>query len=77
MNEQHKPVACLFLMQNNAEDDDILFLPCALISRRHHSDGLPLGFQIAGRLFDDATVLRAARAYERATDWHTRRPPLQ
>jgi hypothetical protein len=24
--------------------------------------------------FDDATVLRIARAYERVTDWHTRRP---
>jgi aspartyl-tRNA(Asn)/glutamyl-tRNA(Gln) amidotransferase subunit A len=39
-------------------------------------DGLPIGLQIAGRPFDEETVLRAAHAYEQATEWHTRRPPL-
>ncbi|MFZ2003973.1 MAG: amidase [Stellaceae bacterium] len=38
--------------------------------------GLPLSFQIVGRRFDDATVLRAADAYERATPWRSRRPAL-
>jgi aspartyl-tRNA(Asn)/glutamyl-tRNA(Gln) amidotransferase subunit A len=38
--------------------------------------GLPLSFQIVGRRFDDATVLRAADAYERATPWRNRRPAL-
>jgi len=38
--------------------------------------GLPIGLQIAGRAFDEATVLRVAHAYERATDWHRRRPPI-
>ncbi len=38
--------------------------------------GLPLSFQIVGRRFDDATVLRAADAYERATPWRQRRPAL-
>ena len=37
-------------------------------------DGLPTSLQIVGRPFDDATVLRIARSYERATPWHTRRP---
>jgi aspartyl-tRNA(Asn)/glutamyl-tRNA(Gln) amidotransferase subunit A len=37
--------------------------------------GLPLGMQIAGRPFGEMTVLRVADAYERATDWHRRRPP--
>lgn len=31
--------------------------------------GLPLGIQLAGRVFEDATVLRAAHAFERATPW--------
>ena len=31
---------------------------------------------LAGRPFEDATVLRAAHAYEQATDWHLRRPSL-
>jgi aspartyl-tRNA(Asn)/glutamyl-tRNA(Gln) amidotransferase subunit A len=39
-------------------------------------DGLPLGMQIVGRPFDEITVLRVADAWQRATDWHTRRPPL-
>jgi aspartyl-tRNA(Asn)/glutamyl-tRNA(Gln) amidotransferase subunit A len=38
--------------------------------------GLPLSFQIVGKRFDDATVLRAADAYERATPWRSRRPAL-
>jgi aspartyl-tRNA(Asn)/glutamyl-tRNA(Gln) amidotransferase subunit A len=38
--------------------------------------GLPVGMQFVGRPFDEATVLRAADAYQRATDWHTRRPPV-
>jgi aspartyl-tRNA(Asn)/glutamyl-tRNA(Gln) amidotransferase subunit A len=29
-----------------------------------------------GRPFDEATVLRVADAYQRATDWHRRRPPI-
>jgi len=39
-------------------------------------DGLPLAMQIVGRPFDEATVLRAAHAYETATSWRTRRPTL-
>jgi aspartyl-tRNA(Asn)/glutamyl-tRNA(Gln) amidotransferase subunit A len=35
-----------------------------------------MGLQIIGRPFDEATVLRVADAYQRITDWHTRRPPL-
>ena len=38
--------------------------------------GLPLALQIAGRPFDEATVLRVAHAYEQNTLWHTRRPPI-
>jgi len=40
------------------------------------TSGLPIGMQIVGRPFDEATVLRAADAYQRSTDWHTRHPVL-
>jgi aspartyl-tRNA(Asn)/glutamyl-tRNA(Gln) amidotransferase subunit A len=40
------------------------------------SNGLPLSVQFVGRYFDDATVLRVAAAYERATQWHQRKPPI-
>jgi aspartyl-tRNA(Asn)/glutamyl-tRNA(Gln) amidotransferase subunit A len=48
-----------------------LSLPCGF-SRA----GLPLAFQIVGRPFDEATVLRAGHAYQRVTDWHARVPEL-
>jgi aspartyl-tRNA(Asn)/glutamyl-tRNA(Gln) amidotransferase subunit A len=38
--------------------------------------GLPFSLQIVGRLFDEATVLRAGDAYEKATPWRDRRPVL-
>jgi aspartyl-tRNA(Asn)/glutamyl-tRNA(Gln) amidotransferase subunit A len=38
--------------------------------------GLPIGMQLVGRPFDEATVLRVADAYQRLTDWHVRRPVL-
>jgi aspartyl-tRNA(Asn)/glutamyl-tRNA(Gln) amidotransferase subunit A len=46
-------------------------VPCGLSAQ-----GLPIGMQLVGRPFDEATVLRAADAYQRVTDWHTRRPVL-
>jgi aspartyl-tRNA(Asn)/glutamyl-tRNA(Gln) amidotransferase subunit A len=46
-------------------------LPCGF-----DGQGLPVGLQIVGQRFDEETVLRVAHAYEQATDWHLRRPPL-
>jgi aspartyl-tRNA(Asn)/glutamyl-tRNA(Gln) amidotransferase subunit A len=39
-------------------------------------NGLPLGMQILGRPFGETTILRVGHAYERATEWHRRRPAL-
>jgi aspartyl-tRNA(Asn)/glutamyl-tRNA(Gln) amidotransferase subunit A len=51
-------------------------LPAISVPCGFSDDGLPIGLQLVGAPFDEATVLRAAQAYESATDWHTRRPPL-
>lgn len=40
------------------------------------SGGFPLAFQLAGRPFDEASVFAAGAAYERATPWRLRRPPI-
>jgi aspartyl-tRNA(Asn)/glutamyl-tRNA(Gln) amidotransferase subunit A len=53
-----------------------LGLPALAVPCGFSREGLPLAFQIVGRPFDEATVLRTGRAYERATGWHQRRPPL-
>jgi aspartyl-tRNA(Asn)/glutamyl-tRNA(Gln) amidotransferase subunit A len=53
---------------------NLLGLPAVVVPCGVSREGLPVSIQIVGRAFDDATVLRLARAYERATDWHTRRP---
>ena len=50
--------------------------PAIVLPMGFSADGLPLSLQLAGRPFDDATVLRLAHAYEGATEWHKRRPPL-
>jgi aspartyl-tRNA(Asn)/glutamyl-tRNA(Gln) amidotransferase subunit A len=46
-------------------------VPCGLSTNR-----LPVGLQIVGNHFEEATILRIAAAFEAATDWHTYYPPL-
>jgi len=48
-----------------------LSVPCGFTAT-----GLPIGLQIAGRPFDESTVLRAGHVYEQNTDWHSRRPDV-
>jgi aspartyl-tRNA(Asn)/glutamyl-tRNA(Gln) amidotransferase subunit A len=48
-----------------------LALPCGFSASE-----LPLSLQLSGRPFEEATVLRVGHAYEKATAWHTRRPPV-
>lgn len=55
----------------NITGSPTLALPCGF-----SSSGLPLSLQLAGRPFDETTVLRVGHAYEQATAWHTRRPPV-
>jgi aspartyl-tRNA(Asn)/glutamyl-tRNA(Gln) amidotransferase subunit A len=56
----------------NLTGQPTISLPCGFTS-----DGLPIGLQLAGQRWEESTVLRAAHAYEQATEWHTRRPPIQ
>jgi aspartyl-tRNA(Asn)/glutamyl-tRNA(Gln) amidotransferase subunit A len=47
-----------------------LVVPCGF------SEQMPVGLQLVGRPFDEATLLRAGDAYQRVTDWHTQLPTL-
>ena len=49
--------------------------PAVSINCGFSDEGLPIGLQIGGRPGADQMVLNVAYAYERATDWHNRRPP--
>ena len=52
---------------------DLTGLPAISIPCGFGSAGLPVGLQIAGKAFDETTILRVANAYEQATSWHLRR----
>ena len=47
-------------------------IPCGLSSK-----GLPIGLQLMGRPFEENIVLRAAYAYEQATNWRSKRPVIR
>lgn len=52
-----------------------LGLPSLALPAGATATGLPIGMQFIGRPFDEATVLSLGAAFQRATDFHTRRPP--
>jgi aspartyl-tRNA(Asn)/glutamyl-tRNA(Gln) amidotransferase subunit A len=50
---------------------------CALsLPAGFSAEGLPIGVQLTGAAFSDATIVRLGRAFQHATDWHRRRPEL-
>jgi Asp-tRNA(Asn)/Glu-tRNA(Gln) amidotransferase A subunit family amidase len=50
-----------------------IIIPCGFTAG---PPSLPLTIQFYGRPFDELTLFRVSHAYESATDWHRRRPPL-
>jgi aspartyl-tRNA(Asn)/glutamyl-tRNA(Gln) amidotransferase subunit A len=51
-------------------------LPGVSVPAGFTKGGLPVGLQVIGKAFDEAAVLRTAKAYEGATEWHKRKPEL-
>ena len=51
-------------------------LPAVSVPCGFSTAGLPIGLQLIGRTLDEATLLRAAHAYEQATPWRARHPSL-
>jgi aspartyl-tRNA(Asn)/glutamyl-tRNA(Gln) amidotransferase subunit A len=60
----------------NTNAFDVFGLPTISIPCGFTEAGLPVGLQITGRHLDEATVFQLAHAYEQATEWSRRRPPL-
>jgi aspartyl-tRNA(Asn)/glutamyl-tRNA(Gln) amidotransferase subunit A len=61
-------------LSENTRPFNYLGLPTISIPCGFDDRGLPVGLQLAGRPFSEARVLRAADAFQRATDWHRRTP---
>jgi aspartyl-tRNA(Asn)/glutamyl-tRNA(Gln) amidotransferase subunit A len=62
--------------RSNTPPFNLSGLPTLALPNGFASSGLPISLQLTGRPFDEATVLRVGHAYQQATDWHTRRPPV-
>ena len=62
----------VFTVSANLVGLPAISVPCGFTSGR-----LPVGLQLMGRMFDEATLLRVGDAYERLTDWTTHTPPLK
>ncbi|MBZ5535778.1 MAG: amidase [Acidobacteriia bacterium] len=60
-----------FMRLFNLTGTPALVLPCGFTR-----SGLPIGLQIAGAAWSEAKLLQLARAFEEATDWHHRQPPV-
>jgi aspartyl-tRNA(Asn)/glutamyl-tRNA(Gln) amidotransferase subunit A len=59
----------VFTVSANLAGLPAISVPCGFTH-----NGLPIGLQLTGRMFDEMTLLRAAYAYEQRTDWHERAP---
>ena len=61
----------IFTLSANMAGIPGLSIPCGF-----SPEGLPIGLQLLGRHFDEATLLRLGYHFEQATDFHRRKPPL-
>jgi Asp-tRNA(Asn)/Glu-tRNA(Gln) amidotransferase A subunit family amidase len=59
----------------NTRPFSVAGLPAVSVPAGFSTGRLPVGLQVIGRPFDDATVLNVAHAHEQATDWHLQWPP--
>ena len=60
-----------FLAPFNLSGHPAVSIPCGFTE-----NGMPIGLQLIGRPFGEAALLRAAHAYQKATDLHRRRPGI-
>jgi len=61
----------IFTIPVNLAGTCAMSLPCGFSGA-----GLPIGLQLIGKPFDEATLLKTGWAYQQASDWHTRQAPL-
>jgi Asp-tRNA(Asn)/Glu-tRNA(Gln) amidotransferase A subunit family amidase len=69
-------LASVVARRKNAYPFSVANTPAMSVPMGFAKSGLPVGLQIVGRPFDEATVLRVGDAYERATSWTAQHPDL-
>jgi len=69
-------LADIFTVSANLAGLPAISVPCGMSPADGRTPPLPIGLQLTGRAFDEATVLRAADAYEKATAWHRLTAPV-
>src|SRR5439155_258043 len=68
-------IATYYLIATAEASSNLARLPALALPCGFDGAGLPIGLQVIGRPFDEATVLRIGHAYEQATEWHHRSAP--
>jgi aspartyl-tRNA(Asn)/glutamyl-tRNA(Gln) amidotransferase subunit A len=66
----------VFTVSANLSGLPAISVPCGFTREPGGLAALPIGLQLMGRRFDEATLLRVADAYERDTEWSKQQPPL-
>ncbi|MBF0329708.1 MAG: Asp-tRNA(Asn)/Glu-tRNA(Gln) amidotransferase subunit GatA [Nitrospirae bacterium] len=61
----------IFTISVNLAGVPAISVPCGFSAKR-----MPIGLQLIGKHFDEASILKAAYAFEQSTEWHLRKPTL-
>jgi aspartyl-tRNA(Asn)/glutamyl-tRNA(Gln) amidotransferase subunit A len=69
-------LADIFTVSVNLAGLPGISIPCGFAERSERRERLPIGFQVIGRMFDEATMLRVADAYERVAEWWRASPHI-
>jgi aspartyl-tRNA(Asn)/glutamyl-tRNA(Gln) amidotransferase subunit A len=72
----HDPAPANPRVVSNCAPFNVLGLPAVSLPCGFSKSGLPIGLMIVGPRFSEGKVLALAHAYEKATEWHSRKPPL-
>lgn len=73
---ERSDLSVTFSLIRNTNPLNLLGVPALSVPCGFTTGGLPIGLQLAASWWEETTVLRAAYAYEQATDWHNKAPPL-
>jgi Asp-tRNA(Asn)/Glu-tRNA(Gln) amidotransferase A subunit family amidase len=73
LQERREPDIVLL---RNAIPFNLLDLPTLTVPAGFTSQGLPVGLQISGQRGSEARILALAHAFEQATGWYQRHPPI-